>query len=410
MKCRACRKKKLSEFIDLGFSPPSNSYLKKKSEIKNEKNYPLKTFYCTSCFFVQTQDFLNSKTFFNKNYAYFSGYSQTYVKHCINYKKKIIKNYNLDPLKDIIYEIASNDGTLLKNFYFDKFKCIGIEPSTNTSKISEKIGIINVKDFFGLKLSRKVKKKYGKAKLIIANNVLAHVPDINNFLKGHYNLLRDDGLITFEFPHLLNLIKYNQFDTIYHEHYSYLSIIALKKLLSKNNLKIFKIEKLNKIHGGSLRVYVSKKNNFFKIGKSVQSLINEEIDFGLKKHKTYKNFNNNIKKVSDDFLKFLIDCRLKKNKIYGYGAAAKANTFLNYLKIDEKLVDGVFDLNKEKINTFLPGSHLKVFDAKKIKKYKPNIIIIFVWNLKDEILNQLKKNLNLKTKFVTAIPKIKIYG
>ena len=409
MKCRACNKKKLSEFIDLGFSPPSNSYLKKKTDIKNEKNYPLKTFYCTHCFFVQTQDFLNSKTFFNKSYAYFSGYSKTYVKHCINYKKKIVKNYNLNPLNDIIYEIASNDGTLLKNFYFDKFRCVGIEPSTSTAKVSEKIGIKNVKDFFGLKLSKKVKKKYGKAKLIIANNVLAHVPNINDFLKGHYNLLRNDGLITFEFPHLLNLLKYNQFDTIYHEHYSYLSIIALKKLLNKNNLKIFKIEKLKNIHGGSLRVYVSKKNNFFKIEKSVQNLINEEIDFGLKKNETYKNFNNKIKEISDYFFQFLIKNKLKNKKIYGYGAAAKANTFLNYLKIDKKLIDGIFDLNKEKINTFLPGSHIKVYDAKKIKQHNLNIIIIFAWNLKDEILTQLKRNLKSKVKFVIAIPKLKIY-
>ena len=408
MKCRSCSSNKIIKFVDLGLSPPSNSYIYKKN-IKFEKHYPLQVFVCKSCFFVQTKDYLKPKDFFDKNYAYFSKYSKTYKDHCSDYKKKIIKIFKLNRKVDIVYEIASNDGTMLKNFLHSGFKCIGIEPTESTANHSKKIGINTIVDFFGYKLSKKLKSKYKKAKLIISNNVLAHVPDLNDFLNGYYNLLDDDGLITFEFPHLLNLIKFKQFDTIYHEHYSYLSIISLDKLINRKKLKIFKIEKLPKMHGGSLRVYVTKdKNKKFKIDSSVKKIILEEKKFGLNNIKTYNKFKSHVESISKNFQNFIQHKLKQKKNIYGYGAAAKTNTFINYLKLDKKHIKGIFDLNDQKIGKLMPGSHIKILNARKINNYKIDIIIIFVWNLKKEIYSYLKEHLKKKIKIYIVVPKIKL--
>lgn len=408
MKCRSCISSKIIKFLDLGLAPPSNSYISKKN-IKYEKHYPLQIYVCKSCFFVQTKDYLKSKDFFDKNYAYFSRYSKTYKDHCSNYKKKIIKNFKLNKKVDTIYEIASNDGTMLENFLNSGFKCIGIEPTESTANHSKKIGINTIVEFFGYKLSKKLKKKYNKAKLIISNNVLAHVPDLNDFLNGYYNLLDDDGLITFEFPHLLNLIKYKQFDTIYHEHYSYLSIFSLDKLMKRKKLKIFKIEKLPKIHGGSLRVYVAKdRNRKLKIHNSVKKIILEEKKFGLNNIAIYNKFKFQVESISKNFQNFIQNKIKQKKKIFGYGAAAKTNTFLNYTKINNKQIKGIFDLNDQKIGKLMPGSFIKILNARKINNYKIDIIIIFIWNLKKEIYSYLKKKLRKKIKIYIVVPKIKL--
>ncbi len=407
MKCRSCSSNKLSKFLDLGQAPPSNSYISKQN-LKFEKYYPLQVFICKTCFFVQTKDFLKSKDFFDKNYAYFSGYSKTYKDHCSEYKKKIIKTFKLNKEFHTIYEIASNDGTMLKNFFYSGYKCIGIEPTKSTAENSKKIGINTIVDFFGYKLSKKLQRKYKKAKLIISNNVLAHVPDLNDFLNGYYNLLDDEGLITFEFPHLLNLIKFKQFDTIYHEHYSYLSIISLDKLMKRKKLKIFKVEKLPKIHGGSLRVYVTKNNNKkFAVDNSVKKIISEEKKFGLNNIETFYKFKSKVESISKNFTNF-VQKNIKQNKnIYGYGAAAKTNTFLNYLKLNKKHIKGIFDLNNEKIGKLMPGSHIKILNARKINNYKIDTLIIFVWNLEKEIFLYLKKKLKKKIKIFIAVPKIR---
>lgn len=405
MQCRACKKKELIKFIDLGFAPLSNSYLKKTQVNQSENFYPLKIYVCKKCFFCQTEDFVKRNDFFNKDYAYFSKYSKTYVDHCKKYTKNIIRKLKLNFSTDKIYEIASNDGTLLINFKEKKFDCIGVEPTKSTASEAKKKGIRTIETFFGSKTALKLSKKFGYAKLIAANNVLAHVPNINDFVKGFYNLLKNDGVATFEFPHILNLLRYNQFDTIYHEHYSYLSVIALKKIFEKNKLRIFNVEKLTNIHGGSLRLYVCKNKAKIRNNKSVVKLIKEEKKFGLTSLNSYQKFQNRIDKLGLNFVKYLVCEKLKGKKISGYGAAAKANTFLNYFKIDNKLIDCIFDQNPKKFNKFMPGSKIPILNTSKILEENPDIIIIFVWNLKNEIKKLLKKF--KKIQLVVVIPALK---
>ena len=403
MICKNCKSKLSFNLADMGFSPYANSYLTKDNLNEIENYYPLRVFVCKKCFLVQTQDFANPGKIFSNNYSYYSSTSKMFLNHAENYAKKIIKFLKLDKNKNVI-EIASNDGYLLKNFVKKKIPCIGIEPALNAARISEKLGIKVIKKFFSSKLAISLSKK--KADLICANNVYAHVPDINDFTKGLKNLLKKEGTVTLEFPHLLKLVKDFKFDTIYHEHYSYLSLSVVKKIFEKNNLRIYHVEEIE-THGGSLRIYGCHLKSFIKENKSIKKLLNKEIKYKLNKIKTYEEFNKKIRKIKLDFLSFLINQKKSNKKICGYGAAAKASTLINYCGIKDDIIETIYDAAKSKQNKFLPGSHIPILHPKNIKKNKPDLIIIFPWNLSAEIIKDLNYVKVWKCKLIVAIPKIK---
>ena len=403
MICRNCKSKLSFKFCDMGFSPYANSYLSKNNLNEVENYYPLRVFVCKKCFLVQTQDFANPREIFSSDYAYYSSTSKMFLDHAEKYAKKIIKFLKLDKSKNVI-EIASNDGYLLKNFVKKKIPCFGIEPALNAAKISEKLGIKVIKKFFSSKLAISLSKK--KADLICANNVYAHVPDINDFTKGLKNLLKKEGTITLEFAHLLKLVKGFKFDTIYHEHYSYLSLSVVKKIFEKNNLRVYHVEEIE-THGGSLRIYGCHVKSFIKENRSIKKLINKEIKYKLNKIKTYEQFNKKIKKIKFDFLKFLIEQKKSNKKICGYGAAAKASNLINYCGIKNDIIETIYDAAKSKQNKFLPGSHIPILHPKNIRKDKPDLIIIFPVNLSAEIIKDLNYVKVWKCKLIVVIPKIK---
>jgi len=406
MKCRYCHSQLFEDLIDLKFSPPSNSYLISR-DIDKEIYYPLRVMFCKKCYLFQTSSNIDNNIFFNNNYAYFSSYSSFYLSQCEKLVNILIKKFNLN-YNSLVIEVASNDGYLLNFFKKRKIKTIGIEPSLSVAKVAKEKGLKIINKFFNKKLSMQLRKQKYSADIILAFNVLAHVPDIDDFLKGMPNLLNKDGCIIFEFPHVLNLIKLNQFDTIYHEHYSYLSISFLNKILIKYGLKIFDVENIPS-HGGSLRVYISKiSSKKYKISDRVGSILDKERVNKLNNKITFKKFQNNIFKIKLDLLKLLLKLKSHKKMVIGYGAAAKGNTLINYFGISKDLLSYVVDKNKFKQGKFLPGSHIEIKDPKVIKTHKPDYIIILPWNLKKEILNELKYVKKWKCKFIVAIPKVTI--
>lgn len=402
MFCKNCKKKLNYNFAEMGFSPYANSYLNLNDLNKCEAYYPLRVFVCKKCFLVQTQDFANPEIIFSKDYAYTSSASKTFLNHARKYSEKIIDYLKLNN-KSYIVEIASNDGYLLKNFVKKNIPCVGIEPALNLAKKSEKLGVKVIKNFFSSKLAKNMKKK---ADLICANNVYAHVPDISDFTKGLKTLLKKNGTINIEFPHLLKLVEDLKFDTIYHEHYSYLSLSIVQKIFKKNSLRIYHVEEID-THGGSLRIYGCHINSTIKENKSVQNLVQKENKKKLNKIKTYEEFNEKIKKIKYSILTFLLKEKKKNKKIYGYGAAAKASTLINYCGIKNDLIEAIYDAAASKQNKFLPGSHIPILHPKNIKKDKPDLIIIFPWNLSDEIIKNFKYVKKWNCKFVIFIPKIK---
>ena len=406
MNCRSCGKSSKYSFLDLGISPPSNAFLNKKNDI--EKVYPLKIFFCESCYLVQTHDFANRKELFNDNYVYFSGFSETWINHLKKFVS-VLENKLYLKKNSFVVEIASNDGTLQEILSKKNYKSLGIEPTNSTAKVAEAKGLSVIKKFFGKDLSINLKKKNLKPDLIVANNVLAHVPKINDFISGLKILLKPRGIITIEFQHLLNIIKKNQFDTIYHEHYSYLSLISAKNIFLKHNLEIFDVEKLL-THGGSLRIYIKHNSDLSKkTSARFKKILNEEKKFGLDKIIVYENFQKKVENVRKDFLNFLKECKKKKKRLCAYGAAAKGNTFFNFLGIKSTHIPFIVDKNPFKIGKYLPGSKIIVKDIKFLIKDKPDYILIVPWNLEKEIMKQLSYIKKWKAKFITAIPYIKIH-
>ncbi len=406
MECRFCRNNLGKSILDLGKTPPSNAYLINLNSVKLEKKYPLKLKFCENCYLVQTKDYNKPEELFTKDYAYFSSTSKYFLNHAKIFTEKIIKKSKLNK-NSLIIEIASNDGYLLKNFKSKKIPVLGIEPTKSTYKKSIDLKIPTINKFFSYKLSQKIIKNYKKADLIIANNVFAHVPDINDFTKGVKNLLNTKGTTTIEFPHLLNLVKYNQFDTIYHEHYSYLSVNFLKKIFDKFDLKIYDVRKIN-THGGSLRVYVCHKSfKKKKISSKVKTILNEEVRNGLLNKKKYLSLANNALKVKKEFINFLNKVKNENKTVVAYGAAAKGNTFLNYCNIDNSLIKYVCDAAKSKQNKYMPGNHLEIKGPNYLKKDKFDYLLILPWNLKNEILNKYSYLKKKGVIFFTAINGIK---
>ncbi len=406
MNCRHCKKKLVNEFIDLGLAPPSNNYISYENIDSPEACYPLKVMICDSCWLVQTQDFNDANELFTDEYAYFSSTSKSFLKHAKNYTTEIIDFLKLDE-SSFVVELASNDGYLLQNFHERKIPCLGIEPTKSTAEVSRKKGIETLEDFFGTELGLKLSQTR-KADLIIGNNVYAHVPDINDFTGGIKKLLSDRGTVTLEFPHLLELIKHNQFDTIYHEHYSYLSLYAVSKIFKNSGLKIYKVDRLS-THGGSLRIYGCHIDDNKIIDDSYKNLINEELNSGINSIHFYKDFNKRAQKIKNEYISFLKDCKKKGLFVCAYGAAAKGNTLLNYCDIKNDLIKFVCDAAESKQNKLLPGSKIPILHPNELRNHdKIDFVLIFPWNIAEEIISELDFLKDSGTKFVKAIPELTI--
>ena len=406
MKCRNCSSNLNKMFVDLGTSPSSNSYITKNNLLKKEKKYPLKVFVCENCWLVQTQDFTKVDQLFDDNYAYFSSTSKSFLNHAKSYALDIIDRIKLKK-ESLVIEVASNDGYLLKNFLERKIPCLGIEPTKSTADFAKSIGIPVIKDFFSSKLADKLLDDGISADLICGNNVYAHVPNINDFTLGLKKILKKSGTITLEFPHILQLIKFNQFDTIYHEHFSYLSLYAVNAIFKKFDLRIYRVEELG-VHGGSLRIYGCHNDHSIKTEDSFVYILKKEILFGINRINIYEDFQKKVKLTSQNFLNFLNSEHNYGKKIAAYGAAAKGNTILNYLNIKDDKIMFVCDAAKSKQNKYMPGSHIPILSPEQILIDKPDFVIIFPWNLSTEIKNQLEYIREWGGKFVVAIPELKI--
>ena len=408
MNCRFCKNTLTHEFVDLGFSPPSNAYLKASDLNNPETFFPLRIMVCEKCFLVQIDEFAKHDDIFSAEYAYFSSFSTSWLAHARAYTQMMIGRFGFN-LKSQVIEIASNDGYLLQYFKEMGVPVLGIEPTANTAAAAKEKGIESVVDFFGEKLAGNLVAKGIKADLLLGNNVLAHVPDINDFVAGLTILLKQDGVITFEFPHLLQLIEKNQFDTIYHEHFSYLSLVAVKPIFEHHELEIFDVEEVT-THGGSLRIFAKHKNDHTKgITYNVANMLDKEIKFGLTDLTVYQNYQHKAEKVKNDFTQFLIQAKNNGKTVAGYGAAAKGNTLLNCAGTKKDLLQFVSDASPHKQNKFLPGVHIPVFDEQKIKIEKPAYIVILPWNLKEEISAQLVYIKDWGGKFVVAVPELQIF-
>jgi len=407
MKCRFCNNELSIEFIDLINAPLSNSILTEEELNEPETFFPLKLFTCENCFLVQIDEYQKSNEIFNEKYSYFSSFSKSWLEHSKKYVNMIIKKLQLNK-NSFVVEIASNDGYLLQYFKELNIPCLGIEPASNTAAEAKRKGIDVIEDFFGVRLANELSLIKKIPDLLLGNNVLAHTPVINDFVEGLKLYLSETGVITMEFPHLMQLIENNQFDTIYHEHFSYLSFLTIKSVFEAHNLVIFDVEQLP-THGGSLRIYAKHKEEDSKeISNNVKDLIGLEISKKMNTIDYYKGFQKKANRIKYEFVKFLIQQKINKKKVVAYGAAAKGNTLLNYCGIKQDLIEFVVDKSPYKQGKFLPGSHIPIINEKKIKKFKPDYIVILPWNIKEEIMEQLDYVKEWGCRFVIAIPKMKI--
>lgn len=407
MQCRFCKTELTDIFIDLVNSPASNSYLSAGQLNEPEVFFPLKVYTCHNCFLVQVDEYKKSDAIFNSEYAYFSSYSTSWLKHAKNYVDMMIGRFGYNP-SSLVIEVASNDGYLLQYFVQQNVPVLGVEPTANTAAAAKEKGVESVVDFFGVRLAKQLAQESKKADLLLGNNVLAHVPDIIDFVGGMKVILKEDGVITMEFPHVMQLVNNNQFDTIYHEHFSYLSFYTVKQIFESQGLEMFDVQEIP-THGGSLRIFAKHKEDTTKeISVNVQALLNKEIAQGINNLAYYDNFQQKALKVKLDITDFLIIQKRAGKKVAAYGAAAKGNTLLNYCGIKSDLIDFVVDANPHKQNKFLPASHIPVMNEDYLKAQQPDFVIILPWNLRDEITAQLAYIRNWGGKFVIPIPQLEI--
>ncbi|HEV7601782.1 MAG TPA: class I SAM-dependent methyltransferase [Bradyrhizobium sp.] len=409
MSCRHCSAKLSLELIDLGSSPPSNAYMTAEMLFAPEKTYPLRIMVCEKCWLVQTLDFTQADELFSSEYAYFSSFSTTWLQHAERYVADMIERFRLDRSSHVV-EIASNDGYLLQYVKARGIPCTGIEPTASTARAARQKGIDTIEAFFGAEFASRLAAEGKQADLMAANNVLAHVPDINSFLVGFTNLLKPDGAATFEFPHLLRLLAENQFDTIYHEHFSYLSLTAVEKIFKTNGLAVFDVEEIP-THGGSLRVFAQRAASGRRpVSDRVAAVLARESDAGLSTAKGYQGFQSRAEKVKDDFVSFLIDAKRRGKRVTAYGAAAKGNTLLNFAGIRRDLISYVVDRNPAKQGKFLPGSRIPIVSEDVLYRDRPDYVIILPWNLKAEVTQQLTHAGISEARYVTAVPELEISG
>jgi ubiquinone/menaquinone biosynthesis C-methylase UbiE len=407
MNCRFCNHELSFEFIDLGNAPPSNSYLTVEQLNEPEIFYPIKLFVCPECFLVQIDEYKKATDIFDKNYAYYSSVSKSWLEHSKKYADKMVNEFGINK-NSFVIEIASNDGYLLQYFKEKRVPVLGIEPTDSTAKIAKEKGIDTLVEFFGTGLAERLRTENKQADLIMGNNVLAHVPDINDFVAGLKIVLKPGGIITMEFPHILQLIENSQFDTIYHEHFSYFSFLTVQKIFEFHGLTLFHAEELD-THGGSLRIYACHSGAKSRpVRESVTSLINKEKNSGLNSLEYYTGLRKKAEKIKLDFLQFLVTAKKEGKKVAAYGAAAKGNTLLNFCGIKNDLISFVVDAAPGKQGKYLPGSHIPVVEGNELKKLKPDYLIIFPWNIKDEVMHQISYIKEWGAKFVILIPNLKI--
>ena len=403
--CRHCRSALEVSFCNLGTSPLANSLIEPDQRVAAEKYYPLELFVCANCLLVQIDAFETPDAIFS-NYSYFSSFSDTWVAHARRYVETICNQFSFDHQSQVV-EIASNDGYLLKEFVRRKIPALGIEPAVNVAQAAQAAGVPTINKFFGTALARDLVGQGLAADLIVANNVLAHVPDLNDFVNGLKILLKPQGVLTIELPHLLRLIEGVQFDTVYHEHFSYFSFFAAEKLMDSHGLRIFDVERLE-THGGSLRLYVTHLSNALPQGDGVTSLREEELRAGLLSINGYRKYPDMVRRVRRKLLRFLLDAEENGKKVVGYGAPAKAVTLLSYCGVGADLVQFTVDRSPHKQGRLLPGSRLPIFEPGRIREAKPDYILIFPWNIREEIIGQLSDARSWGAKFVVPIPEVEI--
>lgn len=405
--CRFCGAKLQHTFVDLGMSPPCESYRNLEQLNEMEPFYPLHVYVCEKCLLVQLQEYISPENIFS-DYAYFSSYSDSWLQHAKNYTEMAVKRFNLNKQSQVV-EIASNDGYLLQYFVAQGIPVLGIEPAANIAEVAMQKGISTIVKFFGEETAKEQVAKAKQADLLIGNNVLAHVPDLNDFVKGMKLLLKPQGVITMEFPHLMRLMEENQFDTIYHEHFSYFSFLTVDKVFNAHGLTIFDVEELP-THGGSLRIFARHTEDDSKlISQQVRELKAKEEAAGFTRLEHYFSFGEQVKATKRKLLSFLIEAKQNGKSIVGYGAPGKGNTLLNYCGIRTDFLDYTVDRSPYKQGQFLPGTHIPIFHPEKIQETKPDYVLILPWNLKEEIMKQMAYIRDWGGQFVVPIPEAKVY-
>lgn len=407
MKCRHCHAHLEFVLINLGSAPPSNAYLTTVTMRRPEKHFPLKVFVCEACWLVQAEAYSRAAELFNDEYAYFSSFSTAWLDHSRRYVDDVVSRFGLASSSTVV-EVAANDGYLLQYVKARNIPCYGVEPTRNTANAARQKGIEIIERFFDQDLAKELAATGRSADLMIANNVLAHVPDIGDFVLGHAILLKPNGVATFEFPHLYRLISENQFDTIYHEHFSYLSFTAVCDIFAKNGLDVFDVEDIS-THGGSLRVFAQRSDHGTReVTSAVADLVNLELQSGVRSLDFYRDFQSRADQAKDRFLEFLLKAKFERKKVAGYGAAAKGNTLLNYAGVRPDLIPFVVDRNPAKQGRFMPGSRIPIVGEDVLSVERPDYVVIFPWNLSVEVKAQLKYVREWGAKFVTAVPNLEI--
>lgn len=407
MKCRHCGSELRLSFLDLGSAPPSNAYLTEQDLRAPEIWFPLRILVCEDCWLVQTEDHAGREALFNKDYAYFSSFSSTWLAHAKNYVDQMSTRFGLTA-NSCVVEVAANDGYLLQYVKQAGIPCYGIEPTASTANAARGKGIDIIERFFGVELAKKLVQAGRQADLIVANNVLAHVPDINDFVSGFACLLKPKGVATFEFPHLLRMAQENQFDTAYHEHYSYLSLTSVRRIFAYNGLTVFDVEQL-RTHGGSLRVYAQRSDAGTSVQTpAVKTLLEMEADANMTTVGFYREFQKKAENVKDDLVLFLMDAKRKGLKVSAYGAAAKGNTLLNFSGIGPDLLPYVVDKNPAKQGRYMPGSRIRIAEEAYLKAQQPDIVLILPWNLREELMTQLAYARTWGGRFAVAIPRLQL--
>lgn len=407
MKCRNCNTSLENLFLDLGFAPPSNSYLKGNALKAPELYFPLRLLVCDKCWLVQTEDFTKAEELFDNEYAYYSSISKSWLDHALAYFELARERFSLNSDSHVI-EVASNDGYLLKNFVAANIPCLGIEPTASTASAAEKLGVPVIREFFGSELAQELVMKKKTADLVIGNNVYAHVPDINDFTKGLKKILKFDGVVTLEFPHLMRMIEHTQFDTAYHEHFSYLSLATVCKIFSSHGLRVWDVEELE-THGGSLRVYGCHEGSDRVDSITVGQILEQESRRGLMDISIYHKFQFRAETLKNALVAFLIEQRKRGKSVAAYGAAAKGNTLLNFAGIRPDLLPYVCDAAPSKQGKYMPGSHIPIFSPDVIKVRKPDYILILPWNIASEVMTKNSFARKWGAKFVVAVPELRVF-
>jgi SAM-dependent methyltransferase len=407
MKCRHCQTELHDTFIDLGFSPPSNAYLRAEDLRRPETTYPLKVMVCRQCWLVQTEDYTHYDQLFATDYAYFSSTSSTWLAHAARYVDMIAARLQLNA-QSLVVELAANDGYLLQYVQQKGIPCLGVEPTTSTADAARARGIAIVEEFFGVALGQRLRESHGAADLIAANNVLAHVPDINDFVGGMRALLAPQGTVTVECPHLLNLIAQAQFDTVYHEHFSYLSLVAVQRVMQSQGLRVYDVEELP-THGGSLRIYACHADAAIAATPAVQAMLAREREAGLERIEGYAGFQARAEEIKLQLLSFLLEQKRAGKKVLAYGAAAKGNTLLNYSGVHPDLLAMVADAAPSKQDKYMPGSHIPIVSPQRLLDEKPDVVLILPWNIKDEVAQQLAEIRTWGGRFAIAVPQLQVW-